>query len=53
MRWGNDYLLSTMNTYMSEEAALRPYYNGRSVTAAEIFLPIHVDEVDNSNGLYK
>ena len=53
VRWGNDYLLSTMNTYMSEEAALRPYYNGRSVTAAEIFLPIHVDEVDNSNGLYK
>ena len=29
------------------------YYNGRSITENEIFLPIHVDEVDNSNGLYK
>jgi len=53
VRWGNDYLLSTINTYMSEEASLRPYYQGRSITASEIFLPIHVDEVDNSNGLYK
>ena len=53
VRWGTDYLLRTMNTYMSEEAALRPYYNGRSISENEIFLPIHIDEVDNSNGLYK
>lgn len=53
VRWGNDYLLSTMNKYMEEEATLRNYYQGRSVTASEIFLPIHIDEVDNSNGLYK
>lgn len=53
VRWGNDYLLSTMNTYMQEESTLRSYYQGRSVTANEIFLPIHIDEIDNSNGLYK
>ena len=53
VRWGNDYLLNTINTYMTGEAALRPYYQGRSITANEIFLPIHIDEVDNSNGLYK
>ncbi|MBQ9286573.1 MAG: RagB/SusD family nutrient uptake outer membrane protein [Bacteroidaceae bacterium] len=53
VRWGTDYLLRTINTYMSEEAAIRPYYNGRSITENEIFLPIHIDEVDNSNGLYK
>lgn len=52
-RWGNDYLLSTMNTYMKEEAALRPYYQGASVTADEIFMPVPLEEIDNSNGLYK
>lgn len=53
MRWGDDYLMNTMNTYMSEESALRPYYAGRSVSSNEIFLPVPLDEIDNSNGLYK
>ncbi len=53
VRWGESYLLETMNTYMTEEAALRPYYQGRSVTAKEIFLPVPLSEIDNSNGLYK
>lgn len=53
VRWGSDYLVNTMNTYMTEEANLRSYYQGRSVTADEIFLPIHIDEIDNSHGLYK
>lgn len=53
VRWGNDYLISTMNAYMTEETALRSYYNGRSVTASEIFLPVPLSEIDNSNGLYK
>lgn len=53
MRWGNDYLVTTMNKYMTEEAKLRPYYNARSVSENEIFLPVPLAEVDNSNGLYK
>ncbi len=53
VRWGDNYLISTMNTYMQEEAQLRNYYNGRSVTATEIFLPVPLAEIDNSNGLYK
>lgn len=53
MRWGDDYLLSTMNTYMTEESELRPYYQGRSVSSNEIFLPVPLAEIDNSNGLYK
>ena len=53
VRWGNDYLMKTINTYMEEEAAIRPYYNGRSITASEIFLPVPLAEIDNSNGLYK
>ncbi|MBQ9217190.1 MAG: RagB/SusD family nutrient uptake outer membrane protein [Muribaculaceae bacterium] len=53
MRWGNDYLVNTMNTYMTQEANLRTYYQGRSVSANEIFLPIPLAEIDNSNGLYK
>ena len=42
-----------MNTYMTQEANLRSYYQGRSVSANEIFLPIPLAEIDNSNGLYK
>ncbi len=53
VRWGNDYLIQTMNTYMTEESALRSYYQGRSVTDKEIFLPVPLAEIDNSNGLYK
>lgn len=52
-RWGNDYLVSTINTYMTEEAKLRTYYQNRSVTEKEIFLPVPLAEIDNSNGLYK
>ncbi len=53
VRWGDNYLLETMNTYMKEESALRPYYQGRTVIAKEIFLPVPISEIDNSNGLYK
>ena len=53
VRWGNDYLLSTINTYMTEESELRSYYAGRSISANEIFLPVPLSEIDNSNGLYK
>ncbi len=53
VRWGESYLLETMNTYMTEESELRPYYQSRSVTAKEIFLPVPLAEIDNSNGLYK
>ena len=53
VRWGEDYLVSTMNKYMTEEAKLRQYYDGRSVSANEIYLPVPLAEIDNSNGLYK
>ena len=53
VRWGNDYLVNTMNTYMTKESALRSYYSGRSVSENEIFLPVPLAEIDNSNGLYK
>ena len=53
VRWGNDYLKNTINTYMTEESALRPYYQGRSISDNEIFLPVPLAEIDNSNGLYK
>ena len=53
VRWGNEYLKQTMNTYMQEESTLRPYYAGRSVTDSEIYMPIPRAEIDNSNGLYK
>ena len=50
-RWGT--LVSTVNSYMKSESTLRPYYEGASITDNEIFLPIPVSEVENSNGLYE
>lgn len=53
VRWGEEYLVSTMNKYMQQEAKLRQYYEGRSVSSNEIFLPVPLAEIDNSHGLYK
>jgi len=53
VRWGDDYLMTTMNKFMENESKVRSYYSGRSVTANEIFLPVPLAEIDNSNGLYK
>ncbi len=53
VRWGDSYLTETINTYMTEEAALRPYYQSRSISDKEIFLPVPLAEIDNSNGLYQ
>lgn len=53
VRWGDDYLLQTVNNYMQQESQLRTYYSGRSISADEIFLPVPLTEIDNSNGLYK
>lgn len=53
VRWGEDYLIQTINTYMTEETALRSYYQGRSISQNEIFLPVPLSEIDNSHGLYK
>ena len=51
VRWGT--VVETMNKYMQEESSLRPYYNGASVTEEEIYLPIPISQIENSNGLYK
>lgn len=52
-RWGDATLLQTMNDYMRSEARFHAYYEGRSVTANEIYLPVPLAEVDNAHGLYK
>lgn len=51
LRWGN--AVDVVNKYMQSEKSLRTYYEGASVTADELYLPVPVTEVDNSNGLYK
>lgn len=51
VRWGT--VVETVNKYMKEEAALRPYYNDASITEDEVYLPIHISQIENSNGLYK
>ncbi|MBR1447527.1 MAG: RagB/SusD family nutrient uptake outer membrane protein [Prevotella sp.] len=51
LRWGT--AVETVNKYMQEEASLRPYYAGASVTEDELYLPIPISQIENSNGLYK
>ena len=51
LRWGT--AVETVNKYMQEEAQLRPYYAGASVTEDELYLPIPISQIENSNGLYK
>ena len=51
LRWGT--AVETLNKYMQEESALRPYYAGASVTEDELYLPIPISQIENSNGLYK
>ena len=51
LRWGT--AVETVNKYMQEESTLRPYYAGASVTEDELYLPIPISQIENSNGLYK
>ena len=51
VRWGT--AVETINKYMQEESNLRPYYAGASLTDDEIYLPIPISQIENSNGLYK
>ena len=51
LRWGT--AVETLNKYMQEESQLRPYYAGASVTEDELYLPIPISQIENSNGLYK
>ena len=51
LRWGTT--VETLNKYMQEESQLRPYYASASVTEDELYLPIPISQIENSNGLYK
>lgn len=51
VRWGN--AVETMNAYYISEAKIRPYYQGASLTADDIYLPIPLKQVDNAGDLYK
>ena len=50
VRWGT--AVETINKYMQEESDLRPYYAGASLTNDELYLPIPISQIENSNGLY-
>lgn len=51
VRWG--IVVDTVNEFMEEESDTRTYYAGNSISEDEVYLPIPVTEVDNSNGLYQ
>ena len=50
VRWG--VAVETMNKYYQTESAIRPYLQGATLTDEEIFFPVPLDEITNSNGLY-
>ncbi len=50
VRWGT--AVETINKYMKEESELRPYYNGASISEDELYLPVPIAQIENSNGLY-
>lgn len=50
VRWGNT--ADVMNQYYQKESQYHTYYSGASMTDSNIFLPIPLNQVDNSNGLY-
>lgn len=51
VRWG--IAVETMNNYYQTEARIHTYYDGANLTADEIYLPIPVQQVDISGGLYQ
>lgn len=51
VRWGT--VVETMNSYFQSESKLRSYLGEASMTADETYLPTPLDEITNSNGLYK
>lgn len=50
LRWGT--AVQTINKYMQEEKALRPYYDGAAISEDELYFPIPLSQIENSNGLY-
>ena len=51
VRWG--VVVETMNNYFRTESQLRSYLSEAQMTEDETFLPVPLDEITNSNGLYK
>ena len=51
VRWG--VVTETMNNYFKSESKIRSYLSGAQMSDDEIYLPTPLDEITNSNGLYK
>jgi hypothetical protein len=50
VRWG--VATTVMNTYYSQEKALRPWLSTANLSSSSIYLPIPISEVENSGGVY-
>ena len=50
VRWGT--AVQTINKYMQEEKDIRPYYDGAAISEDELYFPIPLSQIENSNGLY-
>ena len=50
LRWGT--VINVVNSYYASELQFHSYYQGANLTADELYFPIPLAQVDNSNGLY-
>ncbi len=50
VRWGE--AVNVVNKYYAFERQFQPYYEGASLSENDIYCPIPLDQVNNSNGLY-
>lgn len=50
VRWGT--AMETVTNYYQYESQFQPYYSGATLSANDLYFPIPLAQVDNSNGLY-
>ena len=50
VRWGN--AVEVVNAYYAAESEIRSYYDGARLSEKDIYLPVPLDQKQNSGGLY-
>lgn len=51
LRWGN--AIDTVTKYYQYESQFQPYYSGASLSEADLYFPVPLNQLDNAGDLYK
>ena len=51
LRWGN--AVETVTNYYQYESQFQPYYSGASLSEADLYFPVPLNQLDNAGDLYK